>query len=167
MNMYRSIIVLIILASFSFTVDAQNDRLAPYLKIHVLKDSIGDVEKLFGKGKSEHNPYFVTYKSRNLIVSVDYALGPCGTRSSIWNVPEWTVTEVSYEFRTKPPRLTDLLGKQNRIKPINYGDVGSQIQYPDRERGISILFDKHEKRVTEVSVFPSINVEKRLACSDK
>lgn len=160
-------ILFLILAAQVVVCFAQNKALAPFLNIKPFINTRKDVEKIYGKGEINRNKYFVTYKHADGLVTVEYAWGgDCQNSYDDWNVPEWTVTEISYSFWQNLTKLKDLIRNNKKFKKTAYGDVIGQMKYYDEESGIVIYFDKFKKKADEIAIKPSIKDEQKFACEN-
>ena len=145
---------------------SQTSALAPYLKIKPFFSTREDVEKFYGKGEFFINDYFRTYKSNDYQVSVGYSLGGCERKNPIWNIPEWTVTEIYYGRWKNPPKLKDLIGNGKNFKKSYESDVLNHVQYYDEKNGIKILYDEEEKGVLNIKILPSQKDDRKFDCDN-
>lgn len=142
---------------------AAQSRLDKYLKFSPFSCTLDDVKKVYGDGKTGNNPYFVTYYRDGLRVSVEYAAGGCKSRIPIWNVPPWTVIEVTYSFLGRKPALRDLLAKRV-FTSRQAGDVEEHVEYYNDDEGISILYDKDGEGVMDIVLRPSRKDSQKFQC---
>lgn len=168
MRFLRHIFIMQALVGIACTLHAQPlQPLHRFLEFSVLTSTKSDVEKIYGKGESKSNPYFVTYVASNLRVSVEFAVGDCKSKAPLWNVPEWTIAEITYSFLGERPRLKTLLAGQGSFRARNSGDVLNHVEYYDDVKGISILYDKKGEGVMDVIIRPSAKAIKKFECSGR
>lgn len=142
MSYFRNgILVVILLFSVVSAASQESANLAKWLKIKVFESTREDVEKLYGTS-NETKYHFIRYKNSDGTINVDYSKGGCEVVSPMWNVPEWTVIEISYTPWKNPPKLKDLIPDKSRYKRKQAGDVLDHIEYYDEEKGISVIYDK-------------------------
>jgi hypothetical protein len=159
------LLFVLIFAVLGFSQKKEN--ISKWLRIKALVSNREDVEKIFGKGEFYQNKYFVTYKINDGVVSVGYSLGNCNQVSSILNVPEWTVTDISYDFLKNSPKLKDLIGNKKQFKKRQDGDGINQIEYYDEKRGIFIIYDDNENQVIHIIIRPSKEVKMKYYCNQQ
>lgn len=148
------------------TCFSQSDALKPFLILKPFVNTREDVEKIWGKGSFNQNKYFITYKSSDIITSVGYHWGGCEKEYSQWNLPEWSVTDISYNFLKNPPKLNNLIGNNKKFKNKQHGDVLNHIEYYDEERGIHIVYDNYLKEVIHITIKPSLKDEQKFDCDN-
>src|SRR5690349_13744325 len=103
--------IFLILIIQAAPVFSQTNALDFYLRIKPFASTRDDVEKIYGRGEPhKFSQYTVYYQKPEFNFLVTYSEGGCG-KSSLWNAPEWTVTEIAYGHWKSPPKLKDLLGK--------------------------------------------------------
>lgn len=160
-------IFLLILLFQAINVFSQNKYLEPYLNIKPFYTTRDDVLKIYGEGKfPKYNPYTVWYKTDDLTINVSYSSGGCEKKYSLYDIPEWTVEEISYDFLKTPPRLKDLIKNNKKFKKTPYGDGISQMKYYDEESGITIYFDKFTKEVEEISIGLTLKDKQKFDCDN-
>lgn len=156
-----------ILICFSVTSSFAQSRLIAekYLKITPTVSMRDDVEKLFGKGNAAHHN--VLYQTdADSVVSVEYSYGDCNSGAKVWGIPEWTVEEIYYVPREeKPLRLRDVIFDFSKFKKRQSGDVLVHIDYYNEDAGITVGYDKKEKTVNEIIIYPTLEQKRRLACA--
>lgn len=135
-----------------------------YLKIKVFESTREDVEKIYGKGESGSNPYFVLYKTPDGNVSVGYSYRNCQYEYPMWNVPDWTVEDITYRPFKNPPKLKALISDKSQFKSRQSGDVINHIEYYDDERGISIIYDTSVGKVKDIIIRPSFKDIQKYDC---
>jgi hypothetical protein len=79
-------------------------------------------------------------------------------------VPAWTVIEVGYSTRKKPPKLTYLIPDKSQFKRKQSGDVPDHIEYYDDEKGIAIIYDANENEITNIIIRPSLTNKQKFDC---
>lgn len=142
------------------------NRLNDWLKIKPLVSTRQDVEQMFLKGKAGiNNKYSIFYKTPYGGANVTYSTGDC-TNGIVkeWNVPEWTVIDVFYNTEDDPPKLKNLLKELGNYKSRIAGDVASQVEYYNDERGIYINYSKNTKKVIEIFIKPTLGQRKGFDC---
>jgi hypothetical protein len=157
------LIIFLSIVSFAQT----NEELAKYMQIKVFVNTIEDVEKLYGKGKSWANKYSVVYKTPEMAIDVNYVTGNCQSKFSRWNLPEWTVEEITYTPQNQSLKLDDLIRDKKQYKVKQVGDVINHFEYYNEETGVSITYDDYLDEVIDISLRPSVADEKKYRCSLK
>ena len=154
-----------IVTLWSTDVEAQSGSgLDEWLRFRVFTTTREEVEKELGQtGKT--SAHFVRYKNARGSVYVDYSKGDCQSASPVWNVPAWTVIEVSYSPHVNPPKLAQLLSTKSKFNKRSSGDVAGHVEYYDDERGISIVYDEELKEVRNITIRPSVQAQKNYDCS--
>lgn len=163
-NFRAAMLVLLTFLTAGVNYSQPKNSLSRWLNIKPFIHRQPDVEKLFGRGNFNQNKYFITYKTNDFRVSVGYSSGSCGEQYADWNLPEWTVTDVSYKFFENPPKLKDLIDDRRRFAVSQVGDGIHQIQYYDASRGIKILWDNYKKAVEYIVIVPSKQLERKHKC---
>lgn len=166
MNLIAKTIFLILVLQVINCFAQTSSELEKWLQIKLFVNTRDDVEKIYGKGKFGQNQYFVSYKTKDFTVSIDYSPGECEIKYSDFNIPEWTVTEVSYNILNNPPKLKDLVGNKNGFKTRQNGDGVNHIQYYDETRGIFIVYDDYLKEVIHITIKPTIKDKQKFACDN-
>ena len=138
-----------------------------FLRLAPLQNTKTDVETAFGKGSSANNPYVVTYRKGGLRITVDYALGDCRSGLSPWNVPEWTITEITYSFLSEKPKLKRLLRNRKQFRTRQAGDVLNHIEYYDDIAGVSVLYDTKVEGVMDIVLRPAAARADTFECPEK
>lgn len=155
--------IVIILA---VSLNAQKkENLENWQKIKVLVSNREQVEKLYGKAKdNQHNVYYQTPEG---LVLIEYTKGDCKIAKSLWNVPEWTVTRVSYGLDKKHIKLKDLKLDKKQYSHKQSGDAAGIFQFYSAEKGIMITYNKNTKIIEYLILFPSAKDRKLFACDRK
>jgi hypothetical protein len=164
----QCVLVALILSSFSVAVAQEGKGLQEWLRIKLFKSTRSDVERLYGSSSDNPVHHFVRYKNSRGSIYVAYSKGGCeAAESPMWDVPEWTVIEVGYTPTKNPPALTELLVNRKRFKVRQAGDVIGHVEYYDEEHGISIVYDKDEREVRNITIKPTLKDQQRYDCSVK
>lgn len=161
-----SLILILVVCFITFGYSQNIDSLDYWLKIKPLINTRQDVEQILSDGKAGiNNKHSIFYKTQYGGINVSYSLGDC-TNGVVkeWNVPEWTVTRVFYNTEDDPPKLKSLLKDLGDYKTRIAGDVLSQIEYYNEEKGIYINYSKNTHRVIEIVVEPTLEQEKNCSC---
>ncbi|HEY0429706.1 MAG TPA: hypothetical protein VGC76_18130 [Pyrinomonadaceae bacterium] len=160
-----SLILVIVLSSNFYTQSSLS--LDYWLKITPLKNNKESVENMFLKGREGiNNKYIVSYDAYYGVALVEYSTGDCKDGIvKLWNVPEWTVIEVTYLTQDDPPKLKGLLKDLGNYKTRTAGDQTDQVEYYNEKMGISITYSLTTKTVMEISVKPSFTQREKYDCS--
>ena len=156
------IVLCLVLPCFS----QRSDLPEKWSKIKTFISTREDVDKLFGNGIA--NGHFIKYPTQTGLIFVDYSAGNCkSTQYPIWNMPEWTVTEVTYILSNKSMKLNDVIPKRNKYKQKQAGDVSDHVEYYDDAAGVSIIYDKRLKHVLNIVLRASTKDKLLLGCGAK
>jgi hypothetical protein len=146
------LILLIAITSVTSPVSGQAKLIADqYLRIKPSISTKADVETILGI--ADTTAKMATYITGDESVWVFYSSGACGEKNGgPWNLPEWTVTEVSYSMRDKIVPLSLVINQLSKFKRRREGDVLTFVKYYDDESGISVTYDTKDKRVSDVTL---------------
>src|SRR5215212_9995136 len=123
-------------------------------RVVILQSTRADVERLLGP--SEMPGYLVVYSLPEGSVSIEFATqsGCEPHREGFWNVPEWTVEEVTYTPFKAPPRFKSLNLDMTRFRKEPGGSHTPDIVgYVDDEEGVSYTVDP-DGSVHNIVYFP-------------
>ena len=153
---FRIIISILILAVFDFSVSAQESEVLSKLKkINLLKSTRDDIIRVFGEPEISTYPYFKSYSLKDGKVDIEYSTGLCGNKNKDgWNVPEFTVTRIFFDFK-KPPnpkKYLNIHSKDFRKYPIK--DVPGAFIYENEKIGIDYSITRKGK-IESVTFYPA------------
>lgn len=151
-----NIILLLALMITSQVVLAQKSEVtqAPeWKRIVVLQSTRSDAERLLGKSKDQG--YLVYYPLKEGGLHIEYSDGSCQPgQDSGWNVPEWTVIEVTYSPFENPPQLSSLNLNLTRFKIVRESpDVPDLITYINDDEGVAYTVEP-DGTLNEIRYFP-------------
>ena len=159
------VLAFLFFAEGTFAQDANG--LEKWLNLKVFRSTRRDVENTYGNTEKKTDEHFSVYEYSEGAVSVEYSYGNCASsKASIWNVPEWTVVEITYTPWKNPPKLTELIQKKTRFKITRAGDVKNHKKYVDKIRGIAIVYDDWLKQVLDIIIGPSTEDDEKTRCSN-
>lgn len=124
-------------------------------KISVIKSTRADVVALLGLAKKdgyEGNDYSDLYPVEGGTVIFNYSQGYCNL---VWNVPEWTVTEIDYNLIDSPLQFSSLnIDLSKFTKNNDHLDGPNVTSYISEDAGIG--YDVDEKGLVEtIKYFPA------------
>ena len=142
--------------------------LQDFLKVKLFVSNRDDLKELYGEGILFGNKYIPTYETDFGYASVTYSSGDCqNPNGKIWNIPEWTVTQVFYEIEEEVE--IDLKGVLKEMKPYKKrkkGDVLNHVYYESEEKGIEIIYDTNLKKIIDVIIAPTKSQIKEFSCKE-
>jgi hypothetical protein len=134
-----------------------------YLRIIPGVSTRADVERLFSK--RDPKSHFVDYDTSDLLVGIQYSLGPCELKQGVWGFPEWMVEQVYINWpEGKTIRLHDIILKPKRFEKRQIGDVTVDDYYVNDEFGIIVVYDRRRKEVSSLGLKPSAKFIDKYAC---
>lgn len=142
---------------------ARDGEQAKWKQIAVLRSTRSDVERLLGK--SESQGYTVTYDLEDAHLFINYAMfNFCEKKNKFgWNVPEWTVTEVTYSAY-HPFQFSSLKLNLKRFRKIRENPCCPElITYVSDEDGVAYTLNP-EGTLNNIRYFPSSRYD-YLLCS--
>lgn len=114
-----------------------------------------DVERLLGPPSVDRS-YITFYELEKEEVSFNYARGPCGDESSVWNVPRDTVTSIWVTPKRGSLKLNDLKLDESGYRKERDSHVWNIVNYINEVEGISYQVDTGDDgRVTLIKYFPA------------
>ena len=152
------------------TLPARNHQPAqtpPWRQIELLHSTRADVEKLLGH--PEKSGYLVRYPLKEGSLEIDYYVFdycvPVNGGNGGWNVPRWTVTEITYNPFKKPPRFSSLGLDLEKFRKVRESpDVIDLISYVNDEEGVSYTVEP-DGTLNSIRYFPSSHHE-NLRCPE-
>lgn len=162
LKLLTSLFIFFIFSAFIFAQKEEN--LDKWLKIKVLVSSLDDVEEIYGNGKEFALGKLYQTTDGNIYVQYTDTSDCKTSKIAVWNVPKWTVAEVSYSPSRNPPKLKDLIRSKNQFKKRQSGDVSDHIEYYNDEKGVSIIYDKSISKVIDITIRPSLEDKQKYSC---
>jgi hypothetical protein len=131
-------------------------------KIKLLHSTRADVEKLLQQ-KSKPAVYVGQYALQNYELWIDYyPFDHCRSKGGAvgeWNVPEWTVTEITYVPSGSVPFNTLKLDLRHFRKAHESPHVPDMVSYIDDRNGIDYALDLDGISLHSIRYFPSARYE--------
>jgi hypothetical protein len=144
-------------------------RDAAWQKIKLLKSTRADVEKLLAQ-TSDPSAYVGQYSFDNYELWVDYYpfdhCRPRFGRVGEWNVPEWTVTEITYVPSGSVPFSTLKLDLRKFRKEHESPHVPDMVSYIDDSKGVDYTLDVDGTTLHSIRYFPPIR-NKQMQCEER
>ena len=133
-------------------------------QISVISYTRSDVERLMGK--SNDNGYLVYYPLEEGSLHIEYSAGPCNPNQDGWDVPKWTVIEVTYTPFKAPPKFSELNPDFSKFKKELAGPCTPGIfSYINEEEGIRYTVEP-DGTVMDIVYFPSSRYSK-IRCNSQ
>ena len=133
-------------------------------RIAVLRFTRPDVERLLGKSEDQGHGVYYPLKEGSLYI--EYSEGFCQPEQYAgWNVPEWTVVEVTYNPFKNPPRLSSMNLNLATFRQVRESpDVPDLITYIKDDEGVAYTFEP-DGELHDIRYFPSSHYN-NLRCSE-
>jgi hypothetical protein len=125
-------------------------------KLLLLQSTRADVEKVFGKPIGKHNDVTYNLEDGTLYISY-YGYDHCKPRYGLtadWNIPEWTVTEITY-LPDNPTQFASLSLDLRKFRMARLSpNVPSMISYVSEEQGIEYTLEGDGLTLHSIRYFP-------------
>ena len=154
--MRYSIYVLCLALSLSVQFKTNASAQVSWTQVVLLQSTRADVEKLFGKPIGEN--YSVTYNLRDGVMYLEYYLyDRCkpkyGYRGD-WNIPEWTVTDITFE-PDNPPQFSSLKLDLHKFRKVRKSpNVPEMVSYINDTEGVEYTLAVDGRTVQTIRYFP-------------
>lgn len=134
-------------------------------QIIVLQSNRADVERLLGQ--SADQGFLAIYPIEAGSITVEYSLGLCGSgQPSEWNVPAWTVVEVTYTPFNNPPKLSSFDLDLTKLRAARESPcVPDMVSYISDVEGLDYTVEP-DGAVHDIRSFPSARYE-YLRCQER
>jgi hypothetical protein len=136
-------------------------------KVLLLQSTRADVEKLFGKPIGQH--YDVTYDLVDGTLYIEYyGNDHCTPRYGLaadWDIPEWTVTEITYRPHRPPKFDASKLNLKAFQKARLNPEVPDLVSYVNDQQGVEYTVELNGT-LNNVRYFPGSSYD-RLRCPKK
>lgn len=136
-------------------------------KVVLFQSTRADMEKTFGKPFGRY--YYVRYDLTDGALDVEYyGFDRCNAQNgleAVWNLPEWTVTELIFRPNNPPDFDSFHLDLKKFRKVHESPHVPDLISYVNDEEGVDYTFEPDGK-LNEVRYFPGSRYD-RFRCPKK
>jgi hypothetical protein len=164
-----AVVGLLVVSAISQVATLSHQQDGAWRKIRLLHSKRADVEK-FLRQTSEPSVYVGQYALQNYELWVDYyPFDHCRPRYGKvgeWNVPEWTVTEITYVPSGSLPFSALKLDLRQFRKAHESPHVPDMISYIDDSKGIDYTIDLDGTTLHSIRYFPSSR-SNRIRCRER
>jgi hypothetical protein len=166
----RVIVITVLLFPMAATAQIGRELISSkYLRVMPGVTTRSDVEEMFGRPRdADADLHIVNYHYATEFMTVTYSYGKDCSNGAEWTVPEWVVQKVSYGPRDVAADvvlpLESVILKKSAFKKQRAGDVTSHVKYVNDAAGISVFYDKTEKSVADIIIWPTREQKNVLAC---